>query len=149
DESQASVRRALALQRTPETAPHQAYALVIAGELCNWAGDYADALTWLEQGAHVAREYRMLLALLEGVWAHAVALVGYGDSDRAASRFNDAQTLCEKLGDEVFNHRILNSRGWLAAEQGDLTQALALNSRGAEAARSRGDPETISNAELN
>src|SRR5262249_52255603 len=53
------------------------------------------------------------------------------------------------IGDEVYHHRILNSRGWLAAEQGDLAQALEWGRRGAKAAGARGDPETLSNAELN
>jgi transcriptional regulator with AAA-type ATPase domain/tetratricopeptide (TPR) repeat protein len=149
EHSRLSFERALAVERTPDTAPHQAYALVVVGEFHNWAGDYAEALTWLDEGVRLAREHRVLLPLLEGAWFQGVALVGRGDYDEARARFDEAQVLCEKIGDEVMQHRILNSRGWLSAEQGDLAQALEWNRQGAAAARARGDAETISNAELN
>src|SRR3989442_14165262 len=57
--------------------------------------------------------------------------------------------LCEKAGDEVMSHRVLNTLGWLWTEFGDVERAVDVNRRGAEGARKRGDPETIANAELN
>jgi len=44
---------------------------------------------------------------------------------------------------------MLNSLGWLYLECGDLEAAVDFNRRGAEAARKRGDDETIANPELN
>jgi tetratricopeptide (TPR) repeat protein len=46
-------------------------------------------------------------------------------------------------------HRILNTLGWVYLECGDLDVAVEFNRRGAEAARKRGDAETIANSELN
>ena len=46
-------------------------------------------------------------------------------------------------------HRILNTLGWLYVECGNLDLAVDFNRRGAEAARKRGDDETIANPELN
>jgi DNA-binding NtrC family response regulator/tetratricopeptide (TPR) repeat protein len=149
EESRESLRRALALERTAETAPHQGFALVLAGELHHWAGDYADAIPWLEEGVRVTREHRMLLPLLEGMWFKGLALGALGDLSGAEARLDEADALCQKIGDEVYHHRILNSRGWLAVEQGDLTKAIEWSRQGADAARARGDPETTSNAELN
>src|SRR5881296_2574340 len=56
--------------------------------------------------------------------------------------------LSEKVGDEVYHLRFLNSLEWLLIECGDLDRAMDLNRRGAEGARKRGDHETIANAEL-
>jgi DNA-binding NtrC family response regulator/tetratricopeptide (TPR) repeat protein len=149
EECRESIGRALAFERTPDTASHQGFALLVAGELHHWAGDYAGALTWLEEAVRVARESLELLPFLEGMWFKGLALGGRGDFAGALCQFDEAEALCVKIGDEVYHHRILNSRGWLAAEQGDLPQALEWNRRGAEAARRRGDAETTSNAELN
>jgi DNA-binding NtrC family response regulator/tetratricopeptide (TPR) repeat protein len=149
EECQESIRRALAIERTPDTAPHQGFALVLAGELHHWAGEYAEAITWLDEAVRLMREHRELLPLLEGMWMTGLVLGARGELAGAQRQLEETDGLCEKIGDEVFHHRILNSRGWLAAEQGDLAQALEWGRRGAEAARARGDPETISNAELN
>jgi tetratricopeptide (TPR) repeat protein len=46
-------------------------------------------------------------------------------------------------------HRILNTLGWLYLECGDIERAIDFNRRGAEAARKRGDDETIANPEIN
>ena len=53
------------------------------------------------------------------------------------------------MGDEVWQHRILNCLGWLRIELGDLEGGFDLNRRGADGARKRGDHETIANAEIN
>src|SRR5262249_12902761 len=55
----------------------------------------------------------------------------------------------EKSGEEVTRFRILNTLGWVHLECGDLDVAIEFNQRAAEAARKRGDAETIANPELN
>jgi len=57
--------------------------------------------------------------------------------------------LSEKVGNEVYHHRLLNGLGWLYSELGDLDRALGLNRQSAEGAGKRGDHEVIANAELN
>jgi tetratricopeptide (TPR) repeat protein len=83
------------------------------------------------------------------MWMTGLVLGARGDLSEAQRQLDQTDSLCEKIGDEVFHHRILNSRGWLAAEQGNLAEALEWSRRGAESARARGDAETTSNAELN
>src|SRR5262249_26293869 len=68
DKARESIGRALAIQRTAETAPHQVWALILPGELHHWAGDYAEAIPLLEETIRVAGEHRVLLPFLEAVW---------------------------------------------------------------------------------
>ena len=76
-------------------------------------------------------------------------MTGKGDYDAALAILNEGVVLSEKVGDEVQRHRLLNCLGWLHIELGDLDRGLDLNRVAAELARKRGDPETISNAEIN
>ena len=55
----------------------------------------------------------MLVPLLVGLFASGVALTGKGDYDEALARFEEGLVLSEKVGDEVWRHRLLNSLGWL------------------------------------
>jgi tetratricopeptide (TPR) repeat protein len=57
--------------------------------------------------------------------------------------------LVERVGDENYTPRYLNSLGWLHMECGDLDRARHLNQRAAEGGRKRGDHESFANAELN
>jgi hypothetical protein len=63
-------------------------------------------------------------------WLAGLALTGKGDYDAALVRFEEGLGLSEKVGDEVWHHRLLNSLGWLSIECGDLERALDLNRRG-------------------
>jgi len=83
------------------------------------------------------------------VWISGVVGIGKGDYDEALTMLEEHLALCEKAGDEVMSHRVLNTLGWLWTEFGDVERAVDVNRRGAEGARKRGDPETIANAELN
>src|SRR5262249_39996146 len=58
-------------------------------------------------------------------------------------------TLAERVGDENYTPRYLNSLGWLYMECGDLDRARELNQRAAEGGRLRGDHESFGNADLN
>jgi DNA-binding NtrC family response regulator/tetratricopeptide (TPR) repeat protein len=149
EKARESIGRALAIKRTAETAPHQVWALILPGELNHWAGNYAEAIPLLEETIRVAGEHRVLLPFLEAMWFKSLVLGAQGDLSGAGVQLDEAEALSVKIGDEIYHDRILNSRGWLAAEQGDLAQALEWNRRGAESARRRGDAETTSNAELN
>jgi tetratricopeptide (TPR) repeat protein len=90
-----------------------------------------------------------VVPLLFGFFNSGLALVGKGDYDEALARFEEGLALSEKVGDEVYRHRLLNSLGWLTIECGNLERAIDLNRRGTEGARKRDDHETIANAELN
>jgi tetratricopeptide (TPR) repeat protein len=91
----------------------------------------------------------LLFPLLFILFTYALTLTGKGDYDEALATFQEGLALSEKVGNEVLRHRFLNSLGWLHMELMDLDRALDLNREGADGARTRGDPETIANAELN
>ena len=147
--AQEGIDRAITLSRAGGDVVHQSFALTFAGQLMNWRGEYAEALPLQAEALQIAREHTLLAPLLFALFNNGLALTGTGAYDEALARFEEGLLLAEKVGNEVYHHRFLNSLGWLWIECGDMTRALELNRRGAEGARKRGDHETIANAELN
>jgi tetratricopeptide (TPR) repeat protein len=78
-----------------------------------------------------------------------VNFTGQGAYDRALTIFDEGLALAERVGDENYTPRYLNSIGWLHIECGDLDRARELNQRAADGGRQRGDHESFANAELN
>jgi len=78
-----------------------------------------------------------------------VNFTAQGAYDRALASFDEGLTLAERVGDENYTPRYLNSLGWLYMECGDLDRARELNQRAAEGGHRRGDHESFANAELN
>jgi tetratricopeptide (TPR) repeat protein len=149
DQGEEEIDLVLTISRTRGDVVHQSYALTSAGRLKNWRGEYAEALPLQDEGLRIAKEHNLLVPLLFGFFHGGLALTGMGEYDKALGRFEEGLVLSEKVGNEIYHHRLLNSLGWLLIECGDLQRALDLNRQGAEWARKRGDPETIANAELN
>jgi class 3 adenylate cyclase/tetratricopeptide (TPR) repeat protein len=149
DEAREEIDLAITISRSGGDVIHQSFALTFAGQLKNWRGEYADAVPLQAESLRIAREHNLPVSLLLGLFESGLALTGKGDYDEALARFEEGLVLSEKVGDEIYRHRLLNSLGWLAIECGDLERAIDLNRRGAEGARKRNDHETIANAELN
>jgi class 3 adenylate cyclase/tetratricopeptide (TPR) repeat protein len=149
DKGDEEIDLVLTISRAGSDVVHQSLALTFAGRLKNWRGEYAEALPLQAEGLRIAREHNLLVPLLFGFFHGGLALTGKGEYDEALARFEEGLVLSEKVGNEIYHHRILNSLGWLLIECGDLDRALDLNRQGSEWARKRGDPETIANAELN
>jgi len=78
-----------------------------------------------------------------------VNFTGQGAYDRAVAIFDEGLALAERVGDENYTPRYLNSIGWLHIECGNLDRARELNQRAADGGRRRGDHESFANAELN
>jgi tetratricopeptide (TPR) repeat protein len=149
DKGEEEIDLVLTISRAGSDVVHQSLALTFAGRLKNWRGEYAEALPLQAEGLRLAREHNLLLPLLFGCFHSGLALTGKGAYDEALARLEEGRVLSEKVGSEFWQHRFLNSLGWLLMECGDLDRALDLNRRGAERARQRNDAETIANAELN
>src|SRR5262249_34224932 len=115
----------------------------------SWEGDYPKAAAEAAEAVRIAREYRLVGPELWTVWVAGVVGIGKGDYDEALTMLEEHLAFCEKTGDEVMGHRVLNTLGWLWTEFGDAERAADVNRRGAAGARKRGDPETLANAELN
>ena len=106
--------------------------------------EYAEASRLLSDSLQINREHDLSVPFLHALWVKGLALVVNGEYDEALSTINEGLALSEKLGDEVFGHRILNGLGWLYSECGDLDRAIDLSQQAATSVSKRGDTETIS-----
>jgi len=140
--------RALTLSRQTADVVNQATALIYGAELESWEGYYARAAELYDEGIRLGRAHN-IVATLEGMFMSGVNFTGQGAYDRALAIFDEGLTLAERVGDENYTPRYLNSIGWLHIECGDLDRARELNQRAAEGGRQRGDHESFANAELN
>jgi tetratricopeptide (TPR) repeat protein len=123
--------------------------LALAGQFEAWAGAYARAAHLQAESLQIAREHNLLVPLLLNLFRYGLTLTAKGGYDAGLVIFEEGLALSEKVGDEIYRQRLLNSLGWLHMEVGDLERALDLNQRSAEGAHRRGDHETIANAEIN
>jgi tetratricopeptide (TPR) repeat protein len=123
--------------------------LSLAGQFEAWVGTYAEAARLQAESLQIAREHNLLIPLLVDLFRYGLTLTAKGDYDAGLGIFEEGLSLSEKVGDEVYRQRLLNSMGWLHIEVGDLNRAFDLNRRRAEGAYQRGDHEPIANAEIN
>ena len=149
DESTSAIQQALVSSRSAGDVVHHSLALTMAGVIKSWEAEFAAADQLQAQGLAIARERNLLVPLLFSAFLRGLTLVGKGSYMDAIATFQEGLELSEKVGDEVFHHRLLNSLGWLRFELGDLDGAADLNRRSAEGGRRRNDPGTLPNAELN
>ena len=141
--------KALVMSQEAHDFVHRSLALAVEGLLKNWKGEYGVASQLQAEGLELAREHNLLMPLLFNFFLHGITLTGRGNYDEALESFEGGLTVAQKIGDEAFHHRILNSLGWLHSELGDLDRAIELNRQSAEVGRRRKDPGTLPNAELN
>jgi tetratricopeptide (TPR) repeat protein len=148
-EARDELEQAITISRSVGDVANEATALVFAAELKGWEGLFTDAVCLYTEGIQLARAHNVLMPVLEGLFMCGIALTSKGDYDAALAMFEEGLALAEKVGDQNFAPRYLNSLGWLHMECGDLGGAIELNRRAAEDGRARGDHESIANAELN
>jgi tetratricopeptide (TPR) repeat protein len=149
DEAKNAIQSTLVSSRSAGDMVHESLALTMGGVIKSWEADYAAADQLHAQGLAIARAHNLLVPLLFSAFLRGVALAGKGSYTEALATFHEGLELSEKVGDEVFHHRLLNSLGWLHYELGDLDGAAELNRRSADGGRRRHDPGTVPNAELN
>jgi len=137
------------LSRDTGDAFHGSFAIGMIALIDRFDGHYVAADRRTSHGAHIARGGNAPLGLITNTWAGALSATEQGEYDKAFELYGESGTLAQKIGDEFFYLRNLNSLGWLYLEVGDVKSALDFNRRAAEASRKRGDPEIIANAELN
>jgi tetratricopeptide (TPR) repeat protein len=104
------------LSRSKGDAFYQSLSSSLIGFLDNWRGDYDPAIAKTHEGVEVARTHNIPFALLEGPFGLGLSLTGRGAYERALSAFNEGLALAEKLGEEIYRNRFLNSIGWIHAE---------------------------------
>ncbi|MFN8636827.1 MAG: adenylate/guanylate cyclase domain-containing protein [Chloroflexota bacterium] len=143
------LEQAITISRSVGDVANESSALVFAAELRGWEGKFDEAVALYTRAIPLAREHDVLMPVLEGHFMCGIALTSKGEYDRARAMFEEGLALVEKVGDENFRPRYLNSLGWLHVECGDLERGFELNQRAAAGARERGDHESIANADLN
>ena len=84
--------------------------------LKSWTGQYDAAIEIADQGRKSARAQQQLAAYLRCNWARGTALIGKGDYDAALSDLREGLALVEKVGDNTYIPRYLNTLGWLFNE---------------------------------
>ena len=147
--AESDLKQTFSLSHAIGETMYRPVALYLAGLQTNWQDDYESASVYLTEALQVAHDQQLISSALRCLWVHAIVLTNKGFYDEALEKFNETLTLSDKVGDEVVKIRILNSLGWLYLVCGDLEQALELNKLSAKQATKVGNPEILSNAELN
>ena len=145
DEARPEFDKVIAISRPAGDVANEAAACL--GRLV-WEGKHDEAAPLYDRGIRLARGHGVLMPALEGMFMAGVNFTAKGDYDAAVAILEDGLALAEKVGDENYTPRTLNSLGWLYLECGALDRAHELNRVAADQAHRRGDHEMIANAEL-
>jgi tetratricopeptide (TPR) repeat protein len=92
----------------------------------------AEGLALANEAVRLAREHRLVVPLLRCLGNHGLAWHDLGDNDKALGALGEGLALAEKIGDEAFIPRYLNTIGWLRIECGDFAEGIPLSERSYE-----------------
>jgi len=118
-------------------------------QAAEWTGDYRHAVALSEQVVATGRRLRMPHLVAWPKWFLGKALCCLGDYGRAVAELGEAAELCDRIGDRAWTSRLLNTLGWCYGEIGSPERARAHNERAAALGHALGDPEIITNSEIN
>jgi class 3 adenylate cyclase/tetratricopeptide (TPR) repeat protein len=133
DDAEADVGRALSIGRAVGDPNRQALALHFLSLHRSWQGEYGPSLELSEEGTRIAREHRLVVPLLRCLWNEGVAANDLGEYDRALAALGEGFALAEKIGDDAYIPRFLNTIGWLRIECGDYPTGVELSEQSYEA----------------
>jgi class 3 adenylate cyclase/tetratricopeptide (TPR) repeat protein len=133
DEAEPALQRALEIGRTVRDVNRQALTLHLLSLRRSWQGEYVQSLALGDEGIRLAREHRLVVPLLRCQWNEGLAAHDLGEYDQALAALTEGLALAEKVGDDAFIARYLNTIGWLRIECGDLAEGIALSERSYEA----------------
>ncbi len=139
-------------QRIGERAGHEetiGLMRVFLGELAEWSGDYQRAISACDEAVAIGRRLRLPHLVVWPTWFRGKALACLGEYGRAIHDLQEMVDLCDRIGDRAWKTRVLNTLGWCFAEFGAHARARAYNEQAAAIARDIGDPEIVTNAEVN
>ncbi|HSP97984.1 MAG TPA: sigma 54-interacting transcriptional regulator [Candidatus Dormibacteraeota bacterium] len=137
---------------TCRTHPHplvEAYASLHLMEIGEWTGDYPGAIVHAEHSLTLGRALRRPEILVFCNWFLGKARCCLGDLGGALALLEDGYNLCDRIGDRAWKSRLLNTLGWCFAEMRSVERARECNEAAALLARDIGDPEILSNADIN
>ena len=132
DVAETDFGRALEIGRAMGDANRQALVLHLLALKRSWVGQYRESLALGEEGIRFAREHRLAIPLLRCLWNRGLACHEMGDHDRALAALAEGLALAEKLGDDAYVPRYLNTLGFLRLDCGDFDAGIALSERAYE-----------------
>ena len=118
-------------------------------QAAEWTGDYRHAVTLSEQVVTTGRRLRLPHLVAWPKWFLGKAFCCLGDYGRAVTELAEAAELCDRIGDRAWTSRLLNTLGWCYGEIGSAARARMHNERATAVAHAIGDPEIITNSEIN
>src|SRR5437016_4853201 len=126
------VGRALNIGRAVGDASRQALALHLLALRRSWQGQYREGLDLGGEGVRIAREHRLVIPLLRCLWNQGASWSEIGDYDAALAALSEGLALAEKIGDDAFIPRFLNTLGWLHIDCGDFARGVELSEQSYE-----------------
>jgi class 3 adenylate cyclase/tetratricopeptide (TPR) repeat protein len=132
DAAEADLLRSFEVARTSGNPGRQALALHLLGLRKSWQGQYREGMELNGDGVRIAREHRLVVPLLRCLWGHGVASSETGNYDAALAALDEGLALAEKIGDDAYIPRFLNTLGWLRIDCGDFARGIELSERAYE-----------------
>jgi len=132
DEGADDLGRALAIGRAVGDSTRQAQALQMLAGQRGWQADYRASMELATEAVQIAREHRLVIPLIRGLWSEGLAASEQGDYDHALAAFSEGLALAEKVGDDAFIPRYLNTIGWLRIDCGDFGRGVELSEQSYE-----------------
>ncbi|HTO11902.1 MAG TPA: adenylate/guanylate cyclase domain-containing protein [Candidatus Binatia bacterium] len=123
------IGRSLSIARATGDAGQESLTLYLHALYHGWQGRYDDALAAGRRGVALAREHRLFTPLLRCLWNEALALSELGHYDAAFETLREGLAMSEKVGDDAFVPRMLNTLGWLCIQCGDFTRGIDFSER--------------------
>ncbi len=124
--------RALAIGRAGEAPGLQGLVLHTLALRRSWQGEYQESLKVANEAVQIAREHRLVVPLIRGLWNIGVAWTDLGHYDRALAALAEGLALAEKVGDDALIPRIRNTLGWLRIDCGDVASGIEVSERSYE-----------------
>jgi tetratricopeptide (TPR) repeat protein len=135
--------------RSKGDAFRESFALITLGHIERLQGNYKRSIHLLSDAQALARSRNVPLSLMRSIWISGLAAAEQGAYDEALAAFEESIALTQKIGDESYYLRTLNSLGWLYLSAGNIRRSMEFNQRAAEESRTRGDAELMANSALN
>ena len=132
DAAEDDVERALAIGQAVGDATRQALSLHLLALRRAWQGHYRAAIELGERGTRIAREHRLVIPLLRCLWNEGVGRHELGEHEAALAALGEGLALAERIGDDSFIPRFLNTLGWLRIDCGDFALGMELSEKSDE-----------------
>ena len=129
DAAQVDLERAVELARRSGDPDRQGLALHLLGLRRSWQAQYRESVDMSEEALLLAREHHLVSLIIRALWTKGVASTELGEYQAALASLEEALTLAEKIGDDAYMTRCLNTLGWLRIEGGDFGRGVELSER--------------------